>query len=170
MRKVHLYITSSIDGFIAREDGAVDWLFTEGDYGYYDFIKTVDTVIMGGATYRQVLTFGEWPYKEFDSIVITKDKSLTSPEQVEFISDNIPETIKELKARDGKDIWLLGGGQINTLFLNEGLIDQVWWFIHPVVLGSGLSLFASGGIETWFDVSETEHYNTGMVKIIYTRK
>ena len=59
MRKIILFIATSLDGFIARENGDVDWLFTDRDYGYKDFVNTIDTVLMGGATYRQVLSFEE---------------------------------------------------------------------------------------------------------------
>ncbi len=171
MRKVHLYITSSIDGYIARENGSVDWLFEEGEYGYENFVSKIDTVIMGGETYRWVLDSGfDWPYRDQKSFVITRNKTLSSTEDIQFWHDDIGEKVNELKSKSGKDIWLVGGGQVNTIFLNEDLIDKIWWYIHPVVLGKGLPLFAHGAIESWFTVENCRHFEDGMIEVIYAKK
>ncbi len=171
MRKVILFITSSIDGYIARENGDVDWLFTDQDYGYKDFTETIDTVLMGGATYRQVLGFGgEWPYQTKNSYVFTHDASLRSNEEVTFIHHDVPEFVKGLKEKEGKNIWLIGGSQINTVLLNEDLIDEIQLFIHPVILGEGIPLFTGSSIETWFTINGIEEFDTGLMKLVYQKK
>lgn len=171
MRKIILYITNSLDGFIARENGDVDWLFTDQDYGYKAFTDSIDTVLMGGNTYRQVLGFGgEWPYLTKNSYVFTHDASFQSNEEVTFIHHDVIPFIKELKKKKGKDIWLIGGSQINTLLLNEGLIDEMWTFIHPVILGNGIPLFNKGSMESWFTVQNIEEFDSGLIKIVYHKK
>ncbi len=170
MRQVHLYITSSIDGFISRLDGSVDWLFEEGDYGVMDFVKTIDCAVMGGATYRQVLTFGEWPYKDLKSYVITRDRTLSSEEDIQFVTEQPVEFFHNLKKKKGKDIWLIGGGEINSLFIREGLLDKISWYIQPIVLGQGIPLFAPSQIEEWFQVESVKSFPDGMVEVIYLKK
>ncbi len=171
MRKIILYITSSLDGYIARENGDVDWLLQDQDYGYKDFVDTIDTVLMGGKTYRQVLEFGgEWPYQTKNSFVFTHDVSYQSNDEVTFIHHDVVPFVRELKDKEGKDIWLIGGSEINTLLLNEGLIDELWIFIHPMILGTGIPLFTSNSNDTWFQVNDIEEYDSGMVRIMYSKK
>ena len=86
MRKIILFIASSLDGYIARENGDIDWLPETGSSGYDDFIKSVDTVVMGKKTYDQVLTFGGYPYKDKKSYVFTRNKNLTKDEDIEFVA------------------------------------------------------------------------------------
>lgn len=82
MRKIILFIASSLDGFIARESGDIDWLPKNTDSGYNDFYKSIDTVIMGKKTYNQVLTFGDYPYKDKKSYVFTRNNDLTKDENI----------------------------------------------------------------------------------------
>lgn len=114
MRKVILFIASSLDGYIARTSGAVDWLFTvndDQDYGYVDFLAGVDTILMGRRTYEQVLSFGEFPYKGIQCFVFSRTRGGERDEYVTFISGNIESFVKGLKNGTGKNIWLVGGSQ-----------------------------------------------------------
>ena len=144
MRKIILYIACSLDGYIAKSDGSVDWLDEipnpeKSDYGYAEFYNSIDTVIMGNKTYQQVLEFGiEYPYKGKKSIVLTKNSGLTKDENAEFISKNIPEFLNKLKNDTGKNIWCVGGGEINSFLLGHQLIDEIKVFMMPVILGSGI--------------------------------
>jgi dihydrofolate reductase len=173
MRKLILYSAVSLDGFIARLDGEIDWLFQgqEGqDYGYNAFSQSVDTVIMGGKTFRQVLGFGDpFPYEDKNCYVYTRDVSL-SFESAIFIHHDLIEHTKKLKSQEGKNIWLIGGGQINTLHLNAGLVDEIQLFIHPVILGHGIRLFENEVIENWLVPKDVEEYSDGMIRITYHRK
>jgi dihydrofolate reductase len=171
MRKVILYIATSIDNYIAKKDGSVDWLFSDQDYGYQKFERSVDTVIMGGTTYRQVLSFGEeYPYAHKISYVITRDVSYQSTEDVKFIHHDVIDHIRELKEKPGKDIWLIGGSEINTIFLINDLIDELWIYQHPVILGEGIPLFQESNATTWFKLHDLEEFDTGMLKMVYIRK
>jgi dihydrofolate reductase len=171
MRKIILFIATSLDGFIARENGEVDWLFTEGEYGYKEFFNSVDTVLMGGKTYRQILTFGdEFPYATKQAFVFTRDVNYRSNEEVTFIHHDMIEFVNELRTKKGKDIWLIGGSEINTAFLNAGLIDEMWLFVHPVILTRGIPLFYDTGADHWMKINDIEEFDTGLVKMVYVRK
>src|SRR3989338_6215947 len=134
MRKIRLFIACSLDGFIARKDGSIDWLFT-GDYGYKKFYDSVDTVLMGRKTYELGLTFNEHN-KGKRAIVFTTRKNLKKFPNVEFVSDAVPFT-RKLKKGKGNSIWLVGGGEIVSVLLGNGLVDEMQIFVHPIVLGNG---------------------------------
>jgi len=173
MRKIILYIAISLDGKIADKNGGVEWLDSipnpdTSDYGYSEFIESIDTTIMGNATYRQVLGFGIGnPYPGKKNYVITRDKSLIKDDYVEYISENIPEFIQQLKTQPGKDIWCVGGGEINGLFFNNHLLDEIRIFIMPIILGEGLPLAA--GLENFEDLIliDQKKHSSGVVELIY---
>ena len=171
MRKVILYIATSIDNYIAAKDGSVDWLFSDQDYGYKDFERSVDAVVMGGTTYRQALTLAdEYPYAHKMSYIITRDISYRNSGDIKFIHQDVVDHMLELKEKPGKDIWLIGGSEINTLFLINDLIDEIWIYQHPVILGEGIPLFGNSNSMTWFELHDLEEFDTGMLKMIYVRK
>ena len=95
MRKVILFIGSSLDGYIAREDGTIDWLFTDGDYGYKQFYDSVDTVLVGRKTFNQVLEFSKSPFEKKKCYVFTKQSSLENTQNIQFVN-NIVETVRYL--------------------------------------------------------------------------
>lgn len=171
MRKVILYSAVSLDGFIARTNGDIDWLFQgeEGqDYGYADFIQTIDTVIMGGTTFRQILTFeGDFPYADKRCYVVTRDVALKH-EYAEFIHHDIIDHVNTWKNEIvGKNIWLVGGSEINTILLEHQLIDELQLFIHPVFLTKGIRLFNEINLDQWFTLSDIEEFSNGMVRLVY---
>ena len=123
MKKVILYIAASIDGYIARTDGNVDWLhdpdyIVEGDdMGYGAFYASIDTTLMGNATYQEVLGFDvPFPYPDKKNYAFSRSEK-ENDENVEYVSGDIVAFMNQLKTQPGKDIWLIGGGKINTLFL-----------------------------------------------------
>ena len=158
MRKIILYIASSLDGYVARENGDIDWLPQSDTSGYDEFYKTIDAVIMGKTTYDQVLTFGEYPYKDKKSYVFTRNNNPTNDENVEFIS-NLDEFVKDTLSNLDRNVWLVGGGQIISSFLNNGIIDEVILSIIPVVLGKGIPLFQNIQKETKFELIKTTNYD-----------
>ena len=141
MRKVVLFIASSLDGFIASSDGSVDWLFTDQDYGYKRVYRSIDTVLMGRKTYAQMVKLWGYQYNEKKGYVFTRSRRSKGNKHVEFISENIPKFVRALRKREGKDIWLVGGAEIATILLNAGLIDRIDLFIHPILIGNGIPLF-----------------------------
>lgn len=172
MRKIKLYIAASIDGYIARMDGELDWLFgypitPEQNYGYDGFFNSVDTVILGGRTYRDILNMDViYPYKDKMSYIITHNK-LKETENIYSITDNIIETISDLKNKDGKDIWLVGGGEIVSMLLKHNLVDEIIITQIPVLLGAGILLFPSNNKESKWQLIKFESYKNGVIQLQY---
>lgn len=175
MRKIKLYIAASIDGYIAGNDGDLDWLTeypinSETNYGYDDFYKSVDTVIMGGRTYRDILNMDVvWPYKDKITYVITHNP-IESKGNIRFISDNIIETILQLQKDEGKDIWLVGGGKLITILLNQEMIDEMIITTIPVIIGSGVSLFPPTPKESQWELANSESYKNGVIQTTYIKR
>jgi dihydrofolate reductase len=176
MPGIKLYIATSLDGFIARENGSIDWLTEyenspETDYGYSEFYASIGTVLMGRKTYEQALGFGDWPYKEKKSYVFTRQKEpMRSENNVEFISEDIGEFVRQLKGNTEGDIWLVGGSQIIKVFFEENLVQDLIVFVVPIILGSGIPLFDHMGKEIGFRTGRVERYENGLVKLEYEVK
>lgn len=176
MRKVMLFIAMSLDGYIADNNGKVDWLGGQGDGDggfdpYEEFIKGVDTVIMGYNTYNQIVTElspGEWVYSGLKCYVLTH-RSLSSTEEIAFTELDPAELIKELRVQSGKDIWICGGAQTIRQLVREDLIDCYYITVIPTLLGSGLRLFENGGKVIKLRLIKSQSYN-GMTDLIYTRR
>ena len=159
MEKIILNIASSLDGFVARENGDIDWLSDTGKSGYDEFYRTVDTVIMGKTTYDQVLTFGEYPYKDKKSIVFTRKNNITSKiKNVEFVSD-VDKFVKDMLPEMKGNIWLVGGSKTISSFLNHGLIDEMILSVIPVILGKGIPMFHGIQQETKLELVKTTTYD-----------
>ena len=175
-RKIISYIAMSLDGKIARANGEVDWLDKipnpdNSDYGYQAFYDGISATIMGGATYREVLGFDvEFPYKGKANYVFTRDKGKAEDENVRFVSDNFDGFIADLKASSGKDIWLIGGGQMNTLFLKNSWLDEMIVFIMPIVIGAGIPLFADETPDHQMELIDETVYSSGVVELKYKVK
>lgn len=176
MRKVVLYIAMSLDGFVADESGGVDWLSgqdrdKEDMESYAEFIKTVDTVILGWTTYHQIaeeLFQGGWPYKGMKSYVATH-RICNSTEDIIFVNKNIEELIRELKEQNGKDIWICGGASIINPLIRADLIERYTISVIPCILGAGIRLFECGLPERKLKLVSTEHYN-GITDLVYERR
>jgi dihydrofolate reductase len=177
MSKVILYIAASLDGYIARPNGDVDWLDkylddTE-DYGYTDFYKSVGTVVMGRKTYDQVLTFGAWPYKGAKTYVVTSAPKAfrfaeRAKDSIEAYSGNLPELISKIKRESHKDIWLVGGGELIAGFINDYLIDEVIITIVPRILGTGIPLFKPNRTEVSMVFKYEKSYLNGVIQLSYS--
>jgi dihydrofolate reductase len=160
MRRIILNIASSLDGYIAREDRSVDWLPTGGndDFGMKRFMDSVDTVLLGRTTYEQILTFDcDYPYADKKSYVFSKNSKMENKDNVEFVSE-IVDFSKKLVESPGKDIWLVGGAEIISVFLKAKLIDEIVLSMMPVAIGSGISLFKDLSKDIKFEILETIEY------------
>lgn len=165
-RRIIYFVAASLDGFIARTDGNVDWLFHDQDYGFTEFFRNVDTVVQGRKTYEQVLTFGDYPYREKQNFVFSR--TLSDCEHGEIVNEPVANFAARLRRQSGKDIWLVGGGELVASFLSEGLVDDVIVFVHPVLLGDGLRLSPDLIHDVALKLVETESFNSGLVKLRYT--
>lgn len=161
-RKIILYIAASIDGYIARENGDIDWLEKaegKGDNGYGQFLEGIDTVLMGKKTYDQVLGFDiPFPYSDKKCYVFST-KSRGRDEYVEFINDDIVSFCQKLNQKPGKDIWIVGGGSVLKEFWKHQLIDEIQLAIIPTILGKGIPLFSTEAKETSLQLLKTEQFN-----------
>ncbi|MDU1892547.1 MAG: dihydrofolate reductase family protein [Dysgonomonas sp.] len=172
MKKIKLYIAASIDGYIARNNGSIDWLtdypiLENFDYGYKEFYNSVDTIIMGGKSYRAMLRISEeWMYSDKLTYVVSKH-SYQNEQHVHFISMNVTETITNLQKEKGKDIWLFGGGEIISLLLNNNLVDEMIITYIPIVLGDGIPLFPLNTKESAWNLTKCETYENGTYQVKY---
>lgn len=162
-RKIVLYLAMSLDGYIAAEDESLEWLFQgdgQGDNGYSDFIETIDTIIMGKRTYDWVIKHieGEFPYRNKECYVFTKS-TLPATEHVQFINQDVRNVINKLKKQAGKNIWLMGGGELASSFFQEGLIDEFIITIAPTILGSGIPLFKEGSYQFNLHLKGMKRFN-----------
>lgn len=174
--KCSVYIAASVDGFIARPDGEIDWLHLPeyaapeaGDYGYQAFIDEIDALVMGRASFEKVLSFAEWPYGEM-TVVVLSSKELAVPELLQdriIVERGAPEEIlKRLEARGLERLYIDGGVTIQR-FLAAGLIDEMIITRIPVLLGEGLPLFSANGRELGLEHLATESYSNGFVQSHY---
>jgi dihydrofolate reductase len=168
MRKVVLNVAVSLDGYIAGPNGEYDWCYTDDDYGMTEFLKSVDTTLMGGKSYRLIVEYGQ-PYPEFTNYVFTRTEKETPYQNVVFVSDDIPEFVRSLKQKKGKSIWLFGGSEIIHPLLQENLVDEMMLSIHPILLGGGVPLFKEIGERKILRLSDTITYPTGLVQLIYKK-
>ncbi|MCB0804338.1 MAG: dihydrofolate reductase [Bacteroidales bacterium] len=149
MRKIILYAAQSLDGYIAEPDGSIGFLdvFNEpdgSDHGYAEFMNTIDTTLMGNNTYQQVLGFDmPFPYKNLENFVFTRNSEKKRDENVMFVNHDPVQFVGKLKKEKGKNIWLVGGDEINTLLLGSGMIDELLLFVAPVFLKEGIPLFSN---------------------------
>ena len=157
MRKIKLFIACSLDGYIAKENGSVNWLPENTDSGYDQFYSSIDTVLMGQKTYEQILTFGKYPYKDKISYVFSRNPNQKKDENVEFTSE-VEEFTKKLVSSSGKDIWLVGGSEIASTFVNLKFVDELILSVIPVVLSKGIPLFKNIKEEIKLELIKTTEY------------
>lgn len=177
MGKVVLYIASSLDGYIAKPNGNLDWLTSvpnpeSGDYGYQDLLDQTDIIIMGKSTYLEVLSFDiEWPYGNHQTFVVTHDQQFQPTTPHTFtLSSNIHEFVNHHKNKSQKNCWLVGGGKLISHFLAENLLDRMILTLIPITLGRGISLFPPHTSETQWSLIKTNAFNTGVVNLTYDKK
>ncbi|WP_194191524.1 dihydrofolate reductase family protein [Clostridium chrysemydis] len=170
-RKCVLYVAMSLDGYIADINGGVDWLNqVQGDgsdNGFCEFSQTVDTVIMGRKSYEQILTFGNWPYKDMDAYVFSQTLEKAC-ENIKVVNRNAAEFLKDIRKNDGRDIWLLGGAELIDEFIKQNLIDEYIVSIIPTILGGGISLFKDNRPLTQLTLIKKETFGD-IVQVTYIR-
>ena len=177
MRRLVLYTATSLDNFIARPDGDVNWLHSpeylieNEDYGYSELYQSIDTTLMGNKTYQFILDLDvPFPYPDKSNFVFSQSENHLDTQYVKFITGDIIEFVKNLKENNGKDIWLIGGGQINTLMLNNDLIDEIILTLVPIILGEGIPLFPGNAKDVKFDLASSRSYKSGLIQLTLRRK
>jgi dihydrofolate reductase len=170
-RNIVLFIAQSLDGYIATKEDSLDWLFKvegEGDNGYSEFYEEIDTIIMGKRTYDWIMKHekGQFPYKNKDCYVFSRSQ-LEDTADVKFVNEDIVDFANSLKKEEGKNIWVVGGGELLHTFLKEDLLDELFITIAPSIIGDGIPLFKSGDYQLDLKLKGTRTFNQ-FVEIHYT--
>lgn len=170
MRRVSLYVAASVDGFIARRNGALDWLplpTDKQDYGYGAFVRGIDTLVMGRRTYDAALRLGPWPYEERRVVVFSRRKAGRRDKRADFIDGDVAEELRRMKTEKGRGIWLVGGGEIVRPCLAGRVVDEIILTLPPVMIGEGIPLFLPQAVQTRLHLKECQSYPGGLVQLAY---
>ena len=161
MRKVILGLGISLDGYIARPNGAVDFLFMPKDYSMAPFFATIDTAIMGRKTLDAALKMGGGSFggSSMTTYVFSRSQPASERSNLVFINEAPAAFVRRLRKRPGKNIWLMGGGELARDFLKDDLVDELYLGIVPVLLGEGIPLFPSGFPQRNFTLIENKTYS-----------
>lgn len=174
--KCSVFIATSLDGFISREDGAIDWLMKANtlaspgeDGGYRKFISTVDVLVMGRNSYEKVLSFDEWPYGDLP-VVVMSGKAISIPKHlqasVSSTSENPVDLVERLEKQGAKHLYIDGGITIQG-FLACNLIDEITITVIPVLIGSGRPLFGVLKQDIELEHIATRDLSGGFVQMCY---
>lgn len=177
---VTIHMVASLDGFIARKDGRVDWLetsdeFADGDVLDPDFIveflKTIDCYVMGSRTYETALNFEAkglgWSYGDTPTFVLTHRNLPKSRDTIEFYSGDLAHLVNERLKPSFRSIWFVGGGAVSGECLRLGLADEVRYSIVPVLIGEGISFFEGLDKDVGLHLVEMKAYKSGMAALRY---
>lgn len=174
--KNYVYIATSIDGYIATLSGGLDWLENipnpdESDFGYNDFIKRIDAIVMGKNTFKKVLSFESWPYNKKVFVLSNSIKSIPKElsNKVEVISGYIPDIVTKLNNDGYLNLYIDGGKTIQS-FLKYDLIDEMIITRASLLLGSGIPLFNTLDSSINFAIKETNFLNEHLIQTHYVRK
>lgn len=178
--RVTIHMVASLDGFIARKDGAVDWLetsdeFADGDTldsGFVEaFLKTIDCYVMGSRTYETALNFEAkglgWSYGDKPTFVLTSRDLPRTRETVQFYSGDLARFVNERLRPAFRSVWFVGGGAVCGECLRLGLADEVRYSILPVLIGDGIPFFGKLDRDIALHLAEVKAYKSGMVELCY---
>ena len=176
--RVTIHMAASLDGFIARKDGSVDWLetsdeFTDGaimDPGFVEaFLKTIDCYVMGSRTYETALDFEArgfgWAYGDKPTFVLTRRTLPNTRDTVEFYSGDLAHLVNERLKLSFRSIWFVGGGAVSSECLRLGLADEVRYSIMPVLIGEGIPFFGRLDKDIALHLVEVKAYKSGMIAL-----
>ena len=178
--RVTIHMVASLDGFIARKDGSVDWLETSDHFEggetlspefVEEFLKTIDCYVMGSRTYETALDFEAkgfgWAYGDKPTFVLTRRQLRKARASVEFYSGELALLVNEKLKPRFRGIWFVGGGQVSGECLRLGLADDVSYSIMPVLIGDGISFFEGLEKDVALHLAEVRAHESGMVELRY---
>ena len=172
MRRVILALGSSLDGYIARLDGSVDFLFMPKDYSMGPFMRTVDTAMMGRKTLEAGLRLGKTDTVATPGMtcyVFSRMFPAGERNGAIVVNDSPKSFVETLRKRKGKHIWLMGGGELAREFLKDDLVDELYLGVVPTLIGEGIPLFPSGFSERKFSLLENKTFSKGLITLKYGR-
>jgi dihydrofolate reductase len=178
--RVTIHMAASLDGFIARKDGAVDWLETSDEFAggdtmdpafVQDFLKTIDCYVMGSRTYETALDFEAkgfgWAYGDKPTYVLTSRELPRTRDTVEFYSGDLAQFVKGRLRPAFRSVWFVGGGAVCGECLRLGLADDVRCSILPILIGDGIPFFGKLDADVALHLAEVKAYKSGMVALWY---
>lgn len=171
MRKVILGLGISLDGYVARPNGDIDYLIHPKDYSMANFFATVDAGIMGRKTLEAGLRMsgGKLPKTSMKMYVMSRTQPAGERDGVIFVNEPPAGLVARIRKQSEKDIWLMGGGELAREFLQDDLVDGLYLGIVPVLLGEGIPLFPSGFPQREFTLTENKTYSQGLIALKYDR-
>ncbi len=167
MRNVIYGVGISLDGYIARRDHSIDFLFMPKDFSMAPFFKTIDVAVMGRKTYDISLSMGG--FGKMETYVFSKTLEPGTREGLTFVNAPAIEVIEQIRGKPGKDIWLMGGGEIAREFLMADLVDEIHLGVLPMLIGAGIPAFPSGFPQRDFELTENKTYSRGLISLKYKR-
>ena len=178
--RVTIHMVASLDGFIARKDGRVDWLETSDHFEGGDtmapefveaFLKTIDCYVMGSRTYETALSFEAkgfgWSYGDKPTFVLTSRELPRTRDTVEFYSGDLAQLVNGRLRPKFRSIWFVGGGVVSAECLRRGLADEVRYSILPILIGDGIQFFEKLDSDIALHLAEVKAYKSGMVELCY---
>lgn len=178
--RVTIHMAASLDGFIARMDGRVDWMETTDEYTDGDtldpefaaaFLKTIDCYVMGSRTYETALNFEAtgfgWAYEDKPVVVLTSRDLPRNRDTVEFYSGDLAQLVNERLRPAYAAIWFVGGGAVSGECLRRGLADDIRYSILPILIGEGIPFFERLDKDLALHLAEVKAYKSGMVALRY---
>ena len=181
--RVTIHMAASLDGYIARRDGSVDWLETSDQFdrgevmapdSVAEFLRTIDCYVMGSRTYETALNFEEkglcWPYGETPTFVLTRRALRKTRNTVAFHAGDLQQLVEERLKPNFRSIWFVGGGAVAGECLRRGLADEVRYSILPILIGDGIAFFERLDREVALHLLEVQAYRSGMVALRYEVK
>lgn len=173
MRKLILGLAVTLDGYIEGPNGEYDWCFTDQDYGLNEFFDRIDAIFIGRKSYETAQQYADGNNGEIvpgmppvTEYVFSKTLKSVKEGAVLIADDSIAEA-RKIKNQPGKDIWLYGGASLTDALMNEGLVDELWMSVHPILLGGGKLLFHKQDHRTKLTLIESKTYETGLVSLRY---
>lgn len=173
MRKLILGLAITLDGYIEGPHGEYDWCFTDQDYGLNDFFERIDATFTGRKSYEVMQKHAAESNGEgipgmpnLTEYVFSRTLTSVKKGAVLIAGDSITEA-RKLKKQQGKDIWLFGGAVLYDSLMKEGLVDELWLSVHPILLGKGRKLFPEHGDRIALRLLESKAYDTGLVSVRY---
>jgi len=174
--KITVHMAASLDGFIARRDGGVDWMQTNDHYeqgadeldaqAVEEYLKSIDCYVMGARTYEHALELG-WVYGDTPTVVVTHRNLSAARRSVEFFRGDLRELVEQRLKPRYRNIWMVGGANLTREFLRQGLADEIRIVFLPIVLGGGLPFFDAVGLELPLHLKEATPYKSGLVELCY---
>lgn len=178
MRKVTFGGANTLDNYIARDDGAFDWIMWSDEAGELmkDYWSRIDTFVMGRKTYDVAMQSQKGkkakknPYGKTLTYVFSRTREPGERDGVVFTNEDPGEVVRRLKSEDGKEICVMGGGEIGSVLLDAGVVDEIGFNIHPVLLGSGIPLFHKMKRQIDLELIECRPMKNGCVYVLYKVK